>query len=168
VDFTGETILINRQLQRERVKGGKLRLVSLKNSKQRRIMPGSELFELLREQKRRQAQQHLLAGSLWTDTGLVFTNDVGCGLDGDAVYKAYKLVLEKAGLPSDLRVHDLRHTAAALILENSDNNYKLLQETLGHHSAGFTLDVYGHITQAAKNECADNMSALLKRARNAG
>jgi len=42
------------------------------------------------EQKREQSETHLRAGQFWTETGLVFTNDIGDPLDADAVYKAYK------------------------------------------------------------------------------
>jgi integrase len=160
VDFSGGTILISKQLQREQVKGGKLRLVPLKNDKQRRISPPDTVFQLLKQQKREQAEKHLLAGQLWTETGLVFTNDMGGPLDADAVYKAYKKLLADNYLP-DIRIHDLRHTAATLMLQNGDD-VKTVQMALGHGSAGFTLDVYGHVTDKMKRDSAERMERYIK------
>jgi len=166
VDFSGGTILINKQLQRDRVKGGKLNLVTVKNDKQRRISPPTTVFHLLMEHKRRQAEKQLLAGQLWEKSNLVFTNDSGGPLDADAVYRAYKKLLADNKLP-DIRLHDLRHTAAALMLQNGDD-VKTLQEALGHHSAGFTLDMYGHVTERMKKESADRMEAYIKSLQKSG
>ena len=53
IDFAGRTILIDKQLQRERVKGGLLTIVAVKNDKQRRISPPDTVFQLLSEHKRK-------------------------------------------------------------------------------------------------------------------
>ena len=53
-------------------------------------------------------------------------------------------VLDRAGLP-EIRFHDLRHTFA----------------TLGHFSAGFTLDTYAHVTTAAQKKAAETMGEML-------
>ena len=118
------------------------------------------------EQKRRQAEKQLIAGQLWEKSNLVFTNDTGGPLDADAVYRAYKKLLADNNLP-DIRLHDLRHTAAALMLQNGDD-VKTLQEALGHHSAGFTLDMYGHVTERMKKESADRMEAYIKSLQKSG
>ena len=163
VDFAGGTILINRQLQRERKKGGQLTIVAVKNDKQRRISPPLTVFNLLKDHKRKQAEKQLKAGQLWEKTDLIFTNDTGGPLDADAVYKAYKKLLADNALPN-IRIHDLRHTAAALMLQNGDD-IKTVQEALGHHSAGFTLDTYGHVTEKMKQDSAARMEAYIKSVR---
>jgi integrase len=61
----------------------------------------------------------------------------------------------------DARFHDLRHSYAVAALKNGDP-IKTLQETLGHHSAAFTLDVYGHVTDQMKRESADRMEQFIK------
>jgi integrase len=81
-------------------------------------------------------------------------------LDGDAVYTSYKKLLRDNNLP-DIRLHDLRHTAATLMLQNGDD-VKTVQDALGHHSAAFTLDVYGHVTERMKKESAERMEAFIK------
>jgi len=99
-------------------------------------------------------------------SNLVFTNDIGGALDADAVYKAYKRLLVANDLPN-VRLHDLRHTAAALMLQIGDD-IKTVQEALGHHSAGFTLDTYGHVTEKMKQDSANRMEAFIKSVQNAG
>jgi integrase len=160
VDFDGGTILIKQQMQRERVKGGKLRFVPLKNDKHRRVTPPATVFHLLREQLRHQSEQRLLAGSLWSDRGLVFTNETGSPLDADAVYQAYKKMLSANEL-ANIRIHDLRHTAATLMLQTGDG-IKEVQTALGHHTAAFTLDVYGHVTDRMKTDSAERMEAYIQ------
>jgi integrase len=160
VNFKNGEILVNKQLQRERVKDGKIRFVSLKNDKQRSLTPAETVFNILKEHKRRQDEKREKVGSLWTETDLVFTNETGGMLDADAVYKAYKKLLSDNGL-SDIRIHDLRHTAATLMLQSGDD-ILTVKEALGHHSAAFTLDVYGHVTKKMKNDSANRMEAYIK------
>lgn len=146
-------------MQRERVKGGKLRLVSLKNDKHRNIAPPSTLFKALKKHRAKQAEARLLSGPMWEENNLVFCNELGKPLDADAVYQSYKRFLSSNSL-SDIRMHDLRHTAATLMLQNGDS-IKSVQETLGHHTAAFTLDVYGHVTEKMKRDSAERMEAFL-------
>ena len=160
INFKEGTFLINKQLQRERVVGGQIRFVPLKNDKQRSITPADTVFQLLKEHKAQQNEKRLNTRELWTEHDLVFTNETGGMLDADAVYKAYKRFLKNNGL-SDIRIHDLRHTAATLMLQNGDD-IKTVQTALGHHSAAFTLDVYGHVTDKMKKDSANRMEAFIK------
>ena len=68
-------------------------------------------------------------------------------------------VLKRAGL-EQVRFHDLRHTFATLALQNGVD-VKTLSGLLGHYSAGFTLDTYGHITGAMKKDAADKVGRFL-------
>ena len=61
---------------------------------------------------------------------------------------------------SESRVHDLRHTFATISLQNGDD-YKTLQSNLGHASAAFTLDIYGHTTDRMKSESASRMQSYI-------
>ncbi len=61
----------------------------------------------------------------------------------------------------DLRFHNLRHSYAVLSLMNGDD-VKTLQENLGHHTAEFTLDTYGHVTDQMKEDSANRMDAFIK------
>ena len=108
------------------------------------------------------------AGEVWQgwqsakerETGLVFTRDNGRNLDVTMVYKAYKKLAEQIGAP-DSRVHDLRHTYAVLSLQNGDP-IKTVQDNLGHATAAFTLDVYGHVSEKMKEDSASRMQAYIE------
>ena len=160
VDFQAGTISVNKQLQRKRTKNDVLEIVPLKNDKPRLLSPPATLFQILKQQKSRQAELQLFLGNEWTNTEFVFTSDFGKPLDGNAVYNAFKKLLSTNGLPP-IRLHDLRHTAATIMLQNGDD-YKTLQDALGHHSAGFTLDTYGHVTAQMKKDSADRMEAFIQ------
>ena len=162
VDFDRGTITVNKQLVHPREKGERYRLASLKNDKPRTIQPAPFVMNLLREHRRRQLQQRMLAGSLWDDVGipdLVFTNETGRYLNYTAVWRRYKLELERAGLPSN-RFHDLRHTYAVTSLRAGDD-VKTVQENLGHHTAAFTLDQYGHVTESMRAASAQRMQSFI-------
>jgi len=60
----------------------------------------------------------------------------------------------------NLRFHDLRHTYAVNSLRSGDD-VKTVQENLGHHTAAFTLDKYGHVTETMKRASADRMEAFI-------
>ena len=64
------------------------------------------------------------------------------------------------GLP-ELRFHDLRHTYAVNALQSGDD-IKTVQGNLGHHTAAFTLDVYGHVTDKMRRDSADRMQLLIQ------
>ena len=67
----------------------------------------------------------------------------------------FKKIAARIDIPES-RVHDLRHTYAVLSLQNGDD-VKTVQQNLGHASAAFTLDVYGHVTDKMKDESASRM-----------
>lgn len=160
IDFDRGTILIDRQLQKDRKKGGQYHLAATKNDKARTIMPPPFAMQLLRTQRARQAEQRLKAGDLWQDRGLVFTNETGGNLAFSTVYKQYKAIVSSIGLP-DLRFHDLRHSYAVAALRSGDD-VKTLQGNLGHHAAAFTLDQYGHVTDQMKKASSDRMEAYIQ------
>ena len=64
----------------------------------------------------------------------------------------------------DARFHDLRHTYAVASLQAGDD-VKTVQENLGHHTAAFTLDQYGHVTERMKKESADRMEKFIREIR---
>ena len=70
----------------------------------------------------------------------------------------YKMVLARAGLPL-IRFHDLRHTAATLMLNNGVP-VLVASKILGHSKASTTLDIYGHLIPAMQEEAARIMDEL--------
>ena len=69
-------------------------------------------------------------------------------------------VLKGAGLPK-VSSHNLRHTFAVLSIQNGDD-LKTVQDNLGHATAAFTLDVYGHVSEKMKEDGAARMEAYIK------
>ena len=100
------------------------------------------------------------AGPIWEDAGLVFTNELGHNLSAQTVYLHFKKLAAEAGYPN-ARFHDLRHSYAVAALQSGDD-IKTVQENLGHHTAAFTLDVYGHVTEQMKQASADRMEQFIK------
>lgn len=119
-------------------------------------------MQLLQQQKRTQTEWQLKAGPVWSnDNSFVFTNEVGTPLKHDVVYRNLKRIMAKIGTP-DTRFHDLRHSYAVAALRAGDD-VKVLQENMGHHTAAFTLDIYGHVTPQARKESANRMEEYITR-----
>ena len=120
----------------------------------------------LRAEKVAQAERRLKAGSAWHNKyNLVFTNEVGENLAINTVYKNFKKIAEIVGRP-DARVHDLRHTFAVMSLQEGDD-VKTVQSNLGHATASFTLDVYGHVSEKMKKDSAARMEAFIESVKKA-
>lgn len=160
IDFETNSITIKQQLMRERGKGT-YTLATPKNGKSRCITAAATVMQILKQERTRQAEAKLRAGMLWDNPlDLVFTNELGRNLSAQTVYLHFKKLAEKAGVPS-ARFHDLRHSYAVAALQSGDD-IKTVQENLGHFSASFTLDVYGHVTEKMKQASADRMEQFIK------
>lgn len=131
----------------------------------RRIALSQVAVAALREHQMRQQAERLELGEAWEDHDLVFPNAVGKPLDGTNLlhYWFYPL-LKRAGLPR-VRFHDLRHTAATLLLEHSINP-KVVSEMLGHSHVSVTLGIYSHVMPHMQQQAADAMDAALSQYRN--
>ncbi len=82
-------------------------------------------------------------------------------MDPTGIAAKLHLALKKAGLPQ-VRVHDLRHTAATLHLSRGENP-KVVQELLGHSTIALTMDTYSHVTPALHAAAAKKMQALFAK-----
>lgn len=160
VDLDNGTIRIIRQLQNIPGQPGEFRLISTKNGKGRTITAAPFVVDLLRRHRARQIEMRLQAGPLWRDNGYVFSNEEGEHLSPSTVYHNYKEIVASIGLP-DMRLHDLRHSYAVASLRAGDD-VKTVQANMGHHTAAFTLDVYGHVTEEMKQASAARMDAYIK------
>ena len=112
--------------------------------------------------KSQQAQMRLLAGEAWNNSwNLVFTNELGGHLCHCTVYKKFKAIVSEIGMPEE-RFHDLRHSFAVASIESGDD-IKTVQSNLGHATASFTLDVYGHVSQKMRQQSADRMEEFIQK-----
>ena len=159
VDFEKGTLLINKQLRRSQRKGGTYYFSPPKNNKSRTITPAPYVMKLLQAQKGQQTRQRLMAGPAWEDSGLVFTNEFGRYVSYRAIFDSFKRIVKRIGLP-DARIHDLRHTYAVNCIRAGDD-IKTVQSNLGHATAAFTLDVYGHFTDDMRSVSAQRMEGFI-------
>ena len=99
-------------------------------------------------------------GGVWEDNDLVFSNTIGGPLEPhNVVRRSFHPLLERASLPR-IRFHDLRHTAATILLGQGVHP-KIVREMLGHASIALTLDTYSHVTPTMYEAAADAMDAAL-------
>ena len=137
LDWTSRRIQVQRQVQRR--KGDGLVFCEPKSASGRRVIVlGKSTIEKLREYKNNQLKESILLGEKWQDYDLIFPSPIGTPLDPSNVLKAYKDCLKRAGLPN-LRFHDLRHSAATLMLQQGVNP-KIVSERLGHSDISLTLN----------------------------
>ena len=167
IDTKAGTIKIYRQLQKRPQKDGGLTFAPLKNNKTRVIKPAPFVMDLLEQQRREQTAQRLAIGDQWQGwstieerkTALVFTTTEGNGVSPGTLWNHFKRLAAEVGVP-ECRVHDLRHTFAVLSLQNGDD-VKTVQGNLGHATAAFTLDVYGHVSDRMRDESSARMQAYI-------
>ena len=138
IDFESGSIHVYRQLiKRKKPDGGYYyEFGTLKNSKPRTLFPPPVVMEILRDVRKS------------SRSDFVFINCKGEHYTHSAVYNSFKKVMNKLGI-TNVRFHDLRHTYAVMSIQ-AGIDIKTLQYNMGHHSASFTLDVYGHCNDEMK------------------
>ena len=98
----------------------------------------------------------------------VFTAPMGGPLRRDLLFKRFiRPAISRAGLPAGLRLHDLRHTCAALLISLGAHP-KAIQERLGHSSITVTIDVYGHLFPSIDRALTERLDETFKAARAPG
>jgi integrase len=158
IDLEARQLKVVRALQR-RV-DGRVELSEPKTPRSRRTIRMPEAVVVtLQEHRRRQWRERLKAGESWPAEDFVFTDEVGRPLDGTRVTKVFQRLLVRAGLPR-MRFHDLRHSAATLLLVQGVPA-RVVMETLGHSEVGITLNTYSHVLPALEDEAAAAMDRAL-------
>lgn len=160
VDFFRGTITVNKQLQYKHNGSGEFQLQTTKNGKSRVIVPATFIMRLLKQHRSAQLESRLRAGQAWEDSGFVFTDELGHHLKTWNVYRSFKHAAAAIGRP-DARFHDLRHSYAVAAIRAGDD-IKTVQGNLGHATAAFTLDVYGHVTDQMKQNSAARMDRFIQ------
>jgi integrase len=110
---TGGTLQVNRTLS-----DGELTTPKTKESR-RRIKLSAGSIAALRGHRKRQLEEMMQRAGLWQDNGLVFPSSVGTRLSHRNVVGALKALLKRAGLPSSVRLYDLRYICATLLLSRN-------------------------------------------------
>jgi integrase len=117
----------------------------------------------LRENRKRQVAERLLAGARWVDWDLVVPSRYGTPLDRHNVSHRFKELLKRLDLP-ELVFHELRHTCASLLLAQGVHP-RAVMEILGHSQLSTTTDVYSHVGTDLLAEAARQMDAALTASR---
>ena len=120
---------------------------------------------LYRVKKQQMGWQLQYGESFQNPMNLVFTHELGEYLNPNTVYNHFKEIVVKLGYP-EVRFHDLRHSYAVAAFQAGDD-VKTVQGNLGHATAAFTLDVYGHVTDQMKEDSANRMERFIHRVRSA-
>ena len=103
--------------------------------------------------------QQLEAGPAWQNTEFVFTKPDGRQLDPLKVTHEFSKIAKKSF--DGLRLHDLRHTHASLMLQ-AGVHPKIVSERLGHASVAITMDTYSHVLPGLQENAAMQFSNLLE------
>jgi integrase len=117
------------------------------------------VVDSLREHRRAQAETRLLAGPAWADTDLVFSDALGRPLSANRLRWHFHRLLREAGLPR-IRLHDLRHTMATLMLAAGEHP-KVVSERLGHSTIAVTIDTYSHVLPGLQAAAAERLADVL-------
>ena len=140
---------------------GRLVIAEPKTARSRRsVTLEAHAVEALRRHRAVQLTVRHAAGAAWQESDLVFPNRLGLPIEPrNLLHRSFKPLLRAAGLP-DIRFHDLRHSAATLLLSQNVHP-KVVADLLGHASVAMTLDLYSHAVEGLSRSAATAMDALL-------
>jgi integrase len=164
-----QDIELEKRLLRVRVNvqesNGRFILAETKTEYSRRCIALTQTaMRALLAHKDKQNQDRARFGDAWNARyDLVFPNAVGGIMIPDNLAKrSFKQHLRQVGLPMTIRFHDLRHTAATLLL-SSGVHPKVVSEMLGHTDISITLRVYAHVTPHMQQAAVEVMDGLFGR-----
>jgi integrase len=128
-------------------------------SSRRQVLLVRVAVEALRRHLANQREERRQLGLPWDEQGLVFPNTVGRPLhSSNFLQRSFYPLLARAGLPH-IRFHDLRHSAATLLL-GLGIHPKIVSELLGHSQIGITLDLYSHVTATMQQDAVRAFEGL--------
>lgn len=156
VDWAAATIRVRRQLQRIPDRG---LVFSEPKSKSgiRTVQLGSYTLKKLMQYKNCQDRE-FAAGE--NKENLIFPSSDGTPKEPRVLVTQFKALLVKAGINPKIRIHDLRHTAASLMLMSGMELIRIARQ-LGHSKPSITLDIYGHLIPGLENDAAQRLDELV-------
>lgn len=158
VDLENGYLRVRRTLERHA--GAGLVFTEPKTTRSRRVVAlPPQLVAALNEHREAQGKEREIATELWRETGCVFTTSPGGPVDPSNDYRAFRHLLNEAGLRA-VRLHDLRHTAASLLLAQNVPA-RVVMEVLGHSQISLTLSTYTHVAPQLSREAANRMGEAL-------
>jgi len=158
VDWDRNTITVQRQLRRNYEDHNYFSSLKTQAGK-RTISLGNNTIQKLIEHHKSQKNEIERMGNQWVDNNLLFPSMIGTPLNQRNLLRSYKKILHESGL-REIRFHDLRHTAASLML-NHGIPPLIVSKRLGHSKVSITLDTYGHLLPGMQQETADFIDGLV-------
>lgn len=161
VDIEKKSVIVQRALVWNK-KGGGWTFTAPKSARSRRSIPLPESVMLaLVAHKRRQVEARLKAGSEYQNYDLVFASREGTPIiPRNLLSRHFKPILTRAKLPQSVRLYDLRHTCATLLLAANEHP-KIVSERLGHASVTLTLDTYSHVLPTMQQAATEKLEKIL-------
>jgi integrase len=142
----------------QRVNGQGMIFGPPKSTRSRRDIPiPGVIAEVLHEHLSRQQLERQVP--YWQDTGLVFTSSTGTAVEPRNLARALDSLIVQAGVRR-IRMHDLRHTCASLLLAQGVPA-RVVMDVLGHSQFGITMNLYSHVMPSALREAADAIDRSL-------
>jgi integrase len=158
LDWNKRIIRVQRQVQR--IKGQGIVFMRPKTKAAlRSIRLGEATIQTLRRHMAQQQLEKAFAGERWENFDLIFPSRVGTPQSQSNLLKEFKVLLKEAGVKK-IRFHDLRHTAASLML-NHGIAILIVSKMLGHSKPSTTLDIYGHLIPTMQEGVASLMDELV-------
>lgn len=161
-DWDGTTLRVQRALKQQRA--GQPRVLGPTKTGKPKVLPlGNRAREALAQQRRSQVATRLLLGSAYHDQDFIFANEIGRPLEFSNIRERhFRPLLIALGLPN-IRMYDLRHTCASLLLAAGES-VKVVSERLGHVNANVTLQFYAHVLPGMQAQASDRLDSLLHAA----
>lgn len=158
VDMSRSTVQVRRALVRHK-KSWSFEEPKTARSRRTVFLP-APLLSKLAAHKRRQGEARLKLGAAWHTHDLIFCSEQGTPLSIPNITNRYfRPILEKAELPR-IRLYDLRHTCATLLLI-AEENPKVVSERLGHSTIVLTLDTYSHVLPTMQQNATARLEKML-------
>ncbi len=151
INFNGRLITVQRGISRGKIE-------TPKSGKKRRVDMSLQLTETLWKLKRERQRLYVDDMSEW-----VFPNADGNTIDThNWRHRVFQKALEKSDMRR-IRIHDLRHTYASLLLQAGES-MAYIRDQLGHHSIKVTVDIYGHLVPGGNKEAVDRLDDIIESA----
>ena len=159
-DLSDDTVVVRRVLADKSKDWPKYKLPKSDRSHRPVVLPEAAVKEL-RAWRRAQLSEHMAAVE-WNDSPedgeLIFTDQNGNPLRQHQLFYPFKALLERAALP-DMRLYDLRHSHATLLLA-AGAPLEAVKQRLGHSTIVLTSDTYGGWSEDAQKRAAEAMQKL--------
>lgn len=118
------------------------------------------VMDALKEHREHQIEGKKKAGARWHELDLVFCNADGYYMHSNNLRHIFRVLLKDAGLPT-MRIHDLRHSAATILLKMGVPPH-VVQEILGHSHINITLGIYGHVLPGQQRDAMGEWDDLFQ------